>query len=576
MFNLNLIRVKYIIYTAILLVGIVAGKFIFGSSPKKADKHEYHKKNFPDAQMWTCSMHPHIIKQEPGSCPICGMSLIIAQAGKNDLTVNQFKMTKNALALADIQTTVVGKIHKIKPGVVVSGKIVENEENNSVQASYFSGRIENLAISFTGEKVKKGQLLATIYAPDLIKAQQELLTVGALKKTYPNLYKSVRNKLKLWKLSESQISQIENSKKIKEYFPVYANVSGTVIEKLVEIGDYVSQGQVIFKIANLNSVWASFDVYETQITSFNLGQEIQISLNAYPGETFTAKISFIGPVVNPQTRVLNIRAVLPNYSDKFKPGMFVYGEVYSRFKDKNNKILIPASAVLWTGKRSIVYVKLKADEPVFELREVLLGNRLGAYYEIKKGVNTGDEIVSNGVFTVDASAQLQGKKSMMNHTKSINYWYNNVPETFKEQLQLTYNSYIEIKNAFVKIDTNKVKEHAKYFNASLKRLSSKLLSNEQTRKQWIILAKLLSTSSEAIFNDITIEKQRKQFKILSNSLILAVELFGIKEASNKFFCPMADNDKGAYWLSKEKQILNPYLSDKMLKCGVLKQVINRK
>src|SRR5690606_5920179 len=131
--------------------------------------------------------------------------------------------------------------------------------------SYFAGRIERLNVSFTGEEVHKGQLLATIYSPELYAAQQELITAASLKQSQPALYKAVRNKLKLWKISENQINQIETSAKVLENFPVYATVSGTVTEKLAEQGDYIKQGQPLLKIANLNTVWANFDVYEHQI-----------------------------------------------------------------------------------------------------------------------------------------------------------------------------------------------------------------------------------------------------------------------------------------------------------------------
>lgn len=566
---------KYIPYILLLIVGIVIGWLLFGGKTKETGNHEHATENKGKKQFWTCSMHPQIMQPEPGDCPICGMDLIPAEAGADGLAADQFKMTKNALALADIQTTVVGLFETVNGSSTLSGKIVENEGTNSVQASYFSGRIESLKVNFTGEKVVKGQLLATIYAPELVKAQQELLTAATLKESQPALYKAVRNKLKLWKLSENQINQIESSKQVKEYFPVYATVSGTVLEKLVEVGDYVKLGQALFKIANLNSVWANFDVYESQIASFKVGQEIQISSSAYPGETFKAKVSFIDPVVNTQTRIVTMRAVIDNSKQKFKPGMFLYGKVKNSSSEKYEEVVIPASAVLWTGKRSIVYVKPKAEEPVFEMREVVLGNQRGDTYEIKKGLSSGEEIVTNGVFTVDASAQLQGKKSMMNHTKSIQETYI-IPNTFKEQLQNAYNSYIAIKNALIETNGEKAKEQATQFISEMKKINMELLSNEKAHKEWMLLLKTLKSSSEAIAGVTDVEQQRKQFKIVSDHLILAVEIFGIQETVYKQYCPMADSDKGAYWLSKEKQVLNPYFGDKMLKCGEVKQVINNK
>ncbi len=564
---------KYLIYVGLIMIGVVLGKFLFSGSFDNADTHNHDEKEMSKSEFWTCSMHPQIRQTEPGDCPICGMDLIPAEVGDDGLSANQFKMTKNALALANVQTTVVGIDKSENTGLTLSGKIVANEELNTVQASFFSGRIESLKVSFTGEKVSKGQLLATIYAPDLIKAQQELLTAASLKETQPALYKAVRNKLKLWKLSENQINQIETSKKVRENFPIYATVSGTVLEKMVDVGDYVKQGQGLLKMANLNSVWASFDVYENQIRMFKVGQTIKVKSNAYPGETFQAKIVFIDPTVDPKTRVVKLRATISNRDQKFKPGMFVTGKVESLNLNKDKSILIPASAVLWTGKRSVVYMKSKSGDPVFEMKEVILGAKNGDKYTILKGVSSGDEIVTNGVFTVDASAQLQGKKSMMNHEKSIKESFE-VSAKFKKQLQKVYDSYIRVKDALVETNKDKAKMEANTFNLNLNQVDMSLLKNDRAHKEWTKLEKVLELSSLKIESLETIEEQRDQFRVLSNHLILVIELFGIEETAYKQYCPMANSDKGAYWLSKEEKILNPYFGDEMLKCGEVKQVIN--
>ena len=193
---------KIIIYVGLLLAGVLVGWLFFGNSSNEEANHNHNEASQTN-QMWTCSMHPQIMQPEPGDCPICGMDLIPAEAGADGLTADQFKLTPNAMALANIQTTVVGN-GAIENGIIkLSGKIAENEEANAVQVSYFSGRIERLNISFTGEDVRKGQLLATIYSPELYAAQQELITASSLKESQPALYKAVRNKLKLWKLSEN-------------------------------------------------------------------------------------------------------------------------------------------------------------------------------------------------------------------------------------------------------------------------------------------------------------------------------------------------------------------------------------
>ncbi len=409
---------KNILYIGLAVIGgLLAGYLIFGNNSNAGvvEGHD-HNQEKESGEMWTCSMHSQIMQPEPGDCPICGMDLIPMESGADGLAEDQFKMSKNALALANIRTTKVGLGTSDDNTLKLSGKIKENEKAVATQASYFAGRIEKLFVNFEGEEVRNGQQLATIYSPELVSAQQELITALGLKETQPALYQAVRNKLKLWKLSEKQIEQIEESGQVNEKFPIYANVSGTVSEIMVETGDYVKQGSPLFKIANLNTVWAVFDAYENQVSLLKEGQTIDIITKAYPDNKFKANVSFINPVLNTATRTIEIRAVLQNTKGQLKPGMFVVGSIGLTSNKKDQTIVIPESAVLWTGERSVVYVKTNPDQPTFEMREVSLGNVISQGYVILSGLQSGEEIVTNGSFTVDAAAQLKGKKSMMNET----------------------------------------------------------------------------------------------------------------------------------------------------------------
>ena len=561
---------KYIIYIGILALGLLLGWFIFGNSSNEINEHN-HNEALETNQKWTCSMHPQIMQPEPGDCPICGMDLIPAEVGAKGLAPDQFKLTKNAIALANIQTVIVGNSNPLDNSIKLTGKIIANEEENAVQVSYFTGRIDQLKINYTGEEVRKGQLLATIYSPELYAAQQELITASSLKESQPGLYKAVRNKLKLWKLSESQINQIESSGKVKENFPVYATVSGTVSEKLVNQGEAIKQGQPLFKIANLNTVWANFDVYENQIENFKKGQNIAISTNVYPNKTFNAKVAFIDPILNTRTRTLTLRAELKNKDNEFKPGMFIEGTIDGVLN--NTEVLtIPTSAVLWTGKRSVVYLKTKPNEPIFEMKEVILGKQIGESYQILKGLKNGDAVVINGTFTIDAAAQLQGKKSMMKHDKMLTEDFE-VSSIFKLQLQNSYDMYLNLKDALIKTDALLAQKEAQQLLETLKKIDMKLLANKNAHKQWMELSSTLNSNTKKITTSTDIVEQRKQFKIVSEHLISAVLSFGINETTYKQYCPMADSDKGAYWLSKEKQVLNPYFGDMMLKCGEVKDII---
>ena len=587
---------KILIYVVILAIGLLLGWFLFGGSSNN-ETNPNHDTIQETNKMWTCSMHPQIMQQEAGNCPICGMDLIPATSTSEGLRVDQFKLTENAMALANIQTSVVGN-GKIEDNTIkLSGKIAENEEANAVQVSYFSGRLEQLNVSFTGEEVQKGQLLATIYSPELYAAQQELIIAASLKESQPELYKAVRNKLKLWKLSESQINKIEETGKVKENFPVYANVSGTVSEKLVAQGDYIKQGQPLLKIANLNTVWANFDVYENQINLFKKGQDITITTNTSANKEFKGNVDFIDPVLDTRTRTIKLRVVLNNKSDVFKPGQFVEGKIKGITSNKGQVLAIPSTAVLWTGERSVVYVKPNPDQPVFEMREITLGNQIGDNYEVLEGLNNGDEIVTNGAFTVDAAAQLQGKKSMMNKegkrvmtgheghlgmeetaSKNVEKYSKGservkVSVAFQNQLKAVFDDYIKLKDAFVKEDSNNVIIESKRLLDKLSKVEMKLVTDKEAQKHWMSLEKEIKIAATSILNTAKIKRQRNNFKSLSLGLTNAIEVFGINEKVYHQFCPMADNNNGAFWLSKEKKVINPYFGSVMLNCGEVKQVI---
>src|SRR5690554_5472843 len=499
---------KNIIYVGVaLIIGLLGGFLLFGGDVATNNDNHDHSEAVAKNQMWTCSMHPQIMQPEPGDCPICGMDLIPAESGAEGLALNEIKMTDNAMALANIQTVLVGNASEAEGNfLLLSGKVMPNEEANAVQASYFEGRIEKLNVSFTGEKVRKGQLLATIYAPALVAAQQELLTAASMKTSQPALYKAVRNKLKLWKVSDTQIDQIESSGKVRENFPIYATVSGTVSEKMAEEGDYVKQGQPIVKVSDLGTVWAMFDAYENQISQLKEGQKITVTTNAYPNKEFEATVSFIDPSLNTQSRTVSVRATLNNKEGLFKPGMFVTSKVQmSRSNEKQSNISIPASAVLWTGNRSLVYVKTNPDEPIFKMREVGLGAKNGEMYTILDGLSNGEEIVTHGTFTVDAAAQLQGKKSMMNtegpsEIDATKYLSNverlEVPSKFQAQLKAVFDDYMTIENALVKDDSETPKEAAGDLLKSLQKVDMKLVKEEPGHSHWMLLDKELRERSE--------------------------------------------------------------------------------
>ena len=571
---------KNILYIGIaVIVGLLAGWLLFGNdgSDSMSNKdvsgmtNEHDHTSESADQIWTCSMHPQIMLPEAGDCPICGMDLIPAESSAEGLAMNEIKMTKNAMALANIQTSIVGSgsASDDEGMISLSGKITTNEENNSVQSSYFDGRIERLNVNYEGQKVNQGQLLATIYAPNLIAAQQELITTASLKESQPALYKAVRNKLKNWKLSEKQIDAIEASGKARENFPVYATVSGTVSEVMAREGDYVKQGQPILRVSNLNSVWAAFDAYENQISDLKVGQKIKVVTSAYANKEFDATVSFIDPILNKTTRTVTVRATLKNTYDLFKPGMFVTGKLEGATANTDEVLTVPASAVMWTGERSLVYIKTDMNAPVFEMREVTIGTRNSEYYTITEGLSTGDEVVTNGTFTVDAAAQLQGKKSMMNKRKiadlkkPMSDMKMKFPASFQKEFKKVLKGYLEMKDAFVASDAAQVAAFARVTSKSFKAIAMESLGKmEQSHSKKSI------EMLDAIGSDDDLENQRAHYVMLNENIVpIAMNINGVEELLYVQKCPMANNNQGAVWLSTEKDIQNPYYGDTMLTCG---------
>ena len=397
-----------------LIIGLFLGWLFFHSSQKNEKKTDQLTES-TKGTIWTCSMHPQIRMPKPGKCPICGMELIpLVQTVTSSIDPDAIHMSKEAIELADVLTSKVTKQMPVKE-VRLYGKVQADERLFQNQTAHVPGRIEKLYINFTGESVVKGELLAEIYSPELINAQQDLLETAKTKLHQPELYEASKEKLRQLKLTDEQIADIENSGVVQNNFKVVSNTAGTVMDRLVNTGDHVSEGAVLLEIADLSKVWVMFDAYESDLQFLHKDEKISFTIQALPGIDFTGNIIFIDPVIDPVTRVAKVRVETGNQSGKLKPEMFATGIVSSTLTEFADKVVVPKSAVLWTGKRSVVYVKQQgSDEPVFKIREVELGPMLGESYIIMKGLSEGEEIVTNGTFSVDATAQLEGKPSMMN------------------------------------------------------------------------------------------------------------------------------------------------------------------
>ena len=588
----NIIKNRNVRYVSLFIVGLLLGWLIFGGSSgsSQTNGEEEHIHAEAEDQVWTCSMHPQIKQDGPGKCPLCGMDLIPLKSssggGGDAVDPDAIMMSEEAIALANIQTTVVSRQNPIKE-IKLYGTIQADERLSQSQASHVSGRIEKLFVNFTGETVRKGQTIATIYSPELLSAQQELLEAAKMEDVSPGLLQAAREKLRLWKMSDEQIAQIEKSKEISSSIDIQANTSGVVIAKNVSQGDYVSQGSILFDIANLSKVWALFDAYEVDLPFLKVGDNLTYTLQAMPGKTYSGKIAFINPILDPVTRTAKVRVETANTGMQLKPEMYASATIEAPLNQFKDQIVIPKTAVLWTGKRSLVYLKQPHTEtPAFLMHEVELGPSLGDAYVIMSGINDGDEIVTNGAFTVDASAQLEGKLSMMNQDVATSaHESHDMPATdivsaskttdpaFKAQLTKVYSDYLDLKSAFVATDAKKVTKEAKDVIASLKSVDMGLLKGD-AHNMWMNQLKTLNSTINAISKSNDIEKQRQEFVQFNNAFYKSVIMFGLVNTTTYYqFCPMANNDKGAYWLSDSEEILNPYFGDVMLNCGEVKETI---
>ena len=565
----KLLSGKWLHYGLFLVTGVFLGWIFFHSSGNHPERHE-HATEAAQASVWTCSMHPHIRMDQPGKCPICGMDLIpLVQGGSSSHDPDAIHLTREAAALANVLTTKVSKQNPVKE-IRLYGKVQADERLFQSQVSHVPGRIEKLFVNFTGEQIRSGQKLAEIYSPELVTAQQELLETVKTKQLQPELYEASKEKLRQWKLTDDQIASIENSGRIIDNFAVLSNTSGTIISRRISAGDYVTAGSVLFEVADLSMVWILFDAYETDLPFLQKGERVKFTIQAMPGSELSGNIVFIDPILDPVTRVAKVRVEAANHSGKLKPEMFATGVVSSSLKDYKDNIIIPGSAVLWTGKRSIVYVKdTSTDEPVFRLREIGLGPALSEGYVVTGGLAEGEEIVTQGTFSVDAASQLEGKPSMMN----LQARETGIDKEFIMQVNNLLDQYMKLKDYLVLDDSKMAKQAASSLLKAVSGVDMKLLSGDSHMK-WMDLSGGILESLASITNSEGLEQERKAFQTLSKDLYSAIKTFGLIDKTVYYqFCPMYDNNKGGYWLSETEEIRNPYFGKIMLSCGETRETL---
>jgi Cu(I)/Ag(I) efflux system membrane fusion protein len=591
----NILQNKYVLIGITLIVGAVIGWLLKPSPNQQMASSSDQRISTSANEIWTCSMHPQIRQSEPGDCPICGMELIPLNTDSDeDLDPMAISMSPTAMQLADIRTATVGAMDPVKM-VRLNGKVQEDERLVFAQSSHIPGRIEKLMVNFTGEYVRKGQTIAYIYSPDLVTAQDELFEAQKIKDTQPQLFNAAKEKLKNWKLTDSQVEQILKAGTPKEQFAIQADVSGYVTEKSVKLGDYIQKGDALYEIADLSRVWVLFDVYESDMAWIKKGDQVNFTVASLPGETFEGSISFIDPVIDPKTRVAKARVMATNKDLRLKPEMFTSGTVEATLPKKASNVVIPKTAVMWTGKRSVVYVKNISGSGVsFMMRNVTLGPGLGDSFIIENGLEAGEEIAVNGTFSIDAAAQLAGKPSMMNPEGGPAMTGHNhggaapsasspvkqkavkavaISQQAKDALKPLYTNYLNFKDALVNDDFVTGQKAASALKTSLEKVNMSVFTGS-SHNAWMSYSSDLKNALQHVQHLKTIEEVRKAFQQVSEALIDLTKAFNpLEQTLYVQFCPMADDNKGANWLSMEEEILNPYFGEAMLTCGEVKSTI---
>ena len=582
----------------------------------------------PATTTWTCSMHPQFKLPKPGKCPICFMDLIpMAEgSGEND-GPRQLRMSPAAMTLAEIQTVPVRRQFVTKP-VRMVGRVDYDETRMANISAWVSGRLDRLFVDYTGVTVRKGDHLISLYSPDLIVAQRELLQTWQAynrvsgeqdKRLVETTLRTTEEKLRLLGLLDEQIAEIKRSGTPSDRLTIYAPTGGIVIQKHANEGAYVETGTKIYTIADLTRVWVYLDAYESDVAWIRYGQEAEFTTESYPGEVFRGLVVFVDPVLDEKTRTVKIRVNVPNDDLRLKPGMFVRALVRSRLaaggrvfapslagkwispmhpevvKDGPGQcdvcgmdlvpaetlglvgdgkaeppLVIPASAPLVTGTRAVVYVRVpNQPQPTFEGREVLLGHRAGDYYIVKGGLEEGERVVMSGNFKIDADLQLKAKPSMMSMTGPAPL---DVPDLFRRQLDAVYAPYLRLQAALADDRLDDARAEWVAMREGVERVPTETI-DAGVGEAWQLIRQRLAAHLAFAPDGAKIEPIRAAFEGVAEAMLELADRFGhvSKAPLYEAYCPMAFDNRGAPWLQAGDTVDNPYFGHQMKRCGTIRR-----
>lgn len=576
--------VAYVVVAGVLLwIGIEIGSPSDDSASERspvAAEDGSHADHGADT-IWTCSMHPQIRMQEPGKCPICGMDLIPVEAGPDigGDTGERIVLSDRAKRLAKVRTEVVEPAGTAVT-VRLLGRLEADEQSQRIIAPWTSGRIDRLFVSNTGARVTKGQVVASLYSPEIYSAHQDLLAAkrqverlkGAssiAKQSSASALEASRERLRLLGIPPRDLTAMEGAERPWQQIKIRTPYAGTVTDLSVTEGAYVQAGTPIYRTADLSNIWVQLDAYESDIGKIKKGREVDLQVDSFPGEEFKGKVSFVDPVVDPKLRTARVRVEVPNKDGRLRPGMFARAVVHAPAEVADDqRLVIPATAPLFTGTRSVVYVEVPAEKGTgYEVREVTLGPRAGEVYPVLSGLEKGERVVVQGVFAIDSDLQIRGGRSMMTRQDDVEREARNRPSVgpaFQRGLAPTIDAYLDVQE---KLATDDLPGAIEAFHRI--ETEAKAFRPAEKRDVWKNAAAHIVSAAQQGGQAESLTRARASFLHLSGAVIKLLAEVGnpLEDTVNIDFCPMADDGKGAQWLQRRGDLANPYFGAAMLSCG---------
>jgi Cu(I)/Ag(I) efflux system membrane fusion protein len=496
-------------------------------------------------------------------------------------------LSPRAKAIAAIRTVPVERASSTAE-IRLLGRIEYDETRIRTVTPWTAGRIDDLRVQVTGARIKRNQVIALLYSPEIYSAMRDLVAAAEqVKRLADGLHGSAefaraalaasKERLRLLGVTDRKINEVIRSRTPPTDVEIRSPFAGTILERMVDEGQYVSAGTPLYRIADLSRVWVQIDAYETDLPHLRVGQEVVVKVEGLAAEPFTGRTAFIDPVLDERERTAQVRVEVANPDGKLRPGMFAEAIVEADAIVDDAPLVIPETAPLFTGRRSVVFVEVPdASRPTYELRVVRLGPRSGSLYPVLTGLNQGERVVAEGAFVLDADLQLRGGRSMMTLPDDVSSApppAPPVPAAFREALRPIFETYLDVWQHLAGDALNDAR-------VSLRTLAER--ANEappegprKAREAWQRAAsKLVGHARKGAATDDAGEV-RSAFEHLSTQIMELLQFFGnpLAEPLRVAFCPMAFDSKGAQWVQRDADLENPYYGQAMLRCGEFRATI---